>query len=225
MSVAAATNTTTTTSATGSSSGNAGVSANNMGNTQMFLKLLIAQMKNQDPTKPQDPTQMVTQLAQFNTLQQQISSNQYLKQMASAQSSNSSNAASYLGHTAVVNTSKFSFDGTNAQKFLVNLSSAAANATVNVVDSNGNTVATLNNGALPAGTTPLSWSGTMSNGLTAPIGQYSIQVNATDSSQQSVSSTTQTMGTVSAVDLSSTGTQLVVNGSPVSMSNISQIRM
>lgn len=220
MSVTSATNTTST----GTGSGNM-VSVNNMGNTDMFLQLLVAQMKNQDPTKPQDPTQMVTQLAQFNALQQQIDSNQYLQQIANTQSSNATNAASYLGHTAVVNTSKFSFDGSTAQKFMTNLSSAASNASVQIVDSNGNAVATLNNGALPAGTSSFTWDGTMDNGLTAPIGQYSIQVNATDSSGQTVSSTTQTLGTVSAVDLGSSGTQLVVNGSPVSMSNISQIRM
>jgi len=218
--------TATTPSATSSTSNSGGtVSSINMGNTDMFLKLLIAQMKNQDPTKPQDPTQMVTQLAQFNALQQQIDTNTYLQQMANAQSSNASNAASYLGHTAVVNTSNFTFDGSTAQKFLVNLGSAAANATVKIIDANGNTVATLNNGALPAGTSPFTWNGTMDNGITAPIGRYTIQVNALDNSHQSVSSTAQTMGTVSAVDLSSGNTQLVVNGSPVSISNISQIRM
>lgn len=36
----------------------------------LFLKLLVAQMQNQDPLNPQDPTQYVTQLAQFNTLEQ-----------------------------------------------------------------------------------------------------------------------------------------------------------
>ena len=33
----------------------------------LFLKLLVAQMKNQDPFNSQDPTQYITQLAQFNT--------------------------------------------------------------------------------------------------------------------------------------------------------------
>lgn len=223
MSIAATSTAPPATSPTSNSGGT--VSSVNMGNTSMFLQLLIAQMKNQDPTSPQDPTQMVTQLAQFNALQQQVDTNNYLQKIANAQSSNSTNAASYLGHTAVVNTSKFTFDGSTAQNFLVNLGSAAANATVKIIDSNGNAVATLNNGALPAGTSPFTWNGTMDNGLTAPIGQYSIQVNALDGSHQSVSSTTQTTGTVSAVDLSSGNTQLVVNGSPVSISDISQIRM
>lgn len=35
----------------------------------MFLKLLIAQMKNQDPLQPQDSTQYVAQLAQFTSLE------------------------------------------------------------------------------------------------------------------------------------------------------------
>jgi flagellar basal-body rod modification protein FlgD len=43
-----------------------------------FLTLLTAQLKSQDPTAPQDPTQFVTQLVQFNSLQQLIQINQDL---------------------------------------------------------------------------------------------------------------------------------------------------
>ena len=39
---------------------------------QMFLQLLVAQIKNQDPTSPQDPSQFVAQLAQFSQLEQVI---------------------------------------------------------------------------------------------------------------------------------------------------------
>ena len=218
MSVAAATNTT-------SANASGSVSSNNMGSTNLFLQLLVAQMKNQDPTKPQDPTQMVTQLAQFNTLQQQITSTQYLQQIAATQSSGSSNAASYLGHTAVVNSANFTFDGATAQKILVNMSGAASSASVQVVDPTGAVVATLNKAALPAGTSSFSWNGTTDSGSTAAAGNYSIQVNAADASGQTVTSTAQTMGTVSAVDLSSGSPQLVVNGSTVPLSNISQISM
>jgi flagellar basal-body rod modification protein FlgD len=43
-----------------------------------FLTLLTAQLKSQDPTAPQDPTAFVTQLVQFNSLQQLIQINQDL---------------------------------------------------------------------------------------------------------------------------------------------------
>jgi flagellar basal-body rod modification protein FlgD len=46
-----------------------------LGDEQIFLQLLVAQIKNQDPTKPVDSTQFMTQLAQFSNLEQLISLN------------------------------------------------------------------------------------------------------------------------------------------------------
>jgi flagellar basal-body rod modification protein FlgD len=67
-----------------------------------FLQLLTTELANQDPTQPQDPTQSVTQLAQFSALQ-------YTQQLTSAFQTFQSNfsvtqAASLLGKTATVNT-------------------------------------------------------------------------------------------------------------------------
>ena len=51
-------------------------STNTLTDTQsMFLTLLTTELKTQDPTAPQDPTQMVDQLVQFNSLNQLISIN------------------------------------------------------------------------------------------------------------------------------------------------------
>jgi flagellar basal-body rod modification protein FlgD len=46
-----------------------------------FLQLLIAQMKNQDPTKPTDPSQFVAQLASFSSVEQAIKTNNKLDTM------------------------------------------------------------------------------------------------------------------------------------------------
>lgn len=45
-------------------------------NENMFLQLLVAQLQNQDPLNPPDGTQFVTQLAQFQTLEQSINTGQ-----------------------------------------------------------------------------------------------------------------------------------------------------
>lgn len=53
--------------------------ANNMLNGNDFISLLTAELKHQDPTNPMDPTQFVSQLVQFNSLEQLISINQDLQ--------------------------------------------------------------------------------------------------------------------------------------------------
>ncbi len=63
-----------------------------LANTTVFLQLLVAQLKNQDPTNPADGTQFVTQLAQFSTLEQSTQMRQDLdaikQQLASTSASN-----------------------------------------------------------------------------------------------------------------------------------------
>jgi len=62
-------------SAVGAQSGAKEDAANSLGkfSESQFLTLLVAQLKNQDPLDPQDPTQFVSQLAQLTSLEQLIS--------------------------------------------------------------------------------------------------------------------------------------------------------
>jgi len=69
---------TTPTSGTGSQSSASSSTTSQSGgvNQNMFLQLLVAQLQNQDPLNPPDGTQFVTQLAQFQTLSQDITTGQ-----------------------------------------------------------------------------------------------------------------------------------------------------
>lgn len=62
-----------------------------------FLKLLIAQMKNQDPTQPMDPTEQVAQLATFSQVEQTIQTNKNLERLLT--SSALSEADAVIGRT------------------------------------------------------------------------------------------------------------------------------
>jgi flagellar basal-body rod modification protein FlgD len=62
---------------------------------QSFLKLLIAEMKNQDPTKPMDATQYVAQLATFSQVEQAVQTNAKLDRIL--QSSALSQADALIG--------------------------------------------------------------------------------------------------------------------------------
>jgi flagellar basal-body rod modification protein FlgD len=66
-----------------SNSADSTTATNNNGNTDMFLKLLVAQLKNQSSLDPVDPNQFVAQLAQFNTLNEVIQIRQLLQNSAS----------------------------------------------------------------------------------------------------------------------------------------------
>ena len=84
------------TSASSSASSQAAASALNV-DYNTFLKLLIAQMKNQDPTNPMDATQQVSQLATFSQVEQTIQTNKNLESLIS--SSVLSEAGSIIGKT------------------------------------------------------------------------------------------------------------------------------
>ena len=64
---------------------------------QSFLKLLVAQMKNQDPTDPMDSTQYMAQLAAFSQVEQSVQMNSKLDQML--QSSVLGQADALIGRT------------------------------------------------------------------------------------------------------------------------------
>ena len=61
-----------------------------LANEQTFLKLLVAQLQNQDPTQPQDGIQFVTQLAQFSGLEQNLQMRQDLDAILKTLQSNTS---------------------------------------------------------------------------------------------------------------------------------------
>jgi flagellar basal-body rod modification protein FlgD len=70
----AATTGTAGASSTGTSTTGASQQSQNLASQNVFLQLLVAQLKNQDPSQPTDGTQFVTELAQFTTLQEDTES-------------------------------------------------------------------------------------------------------------------------------------------------------
>ncbi|TLS68949.1 flagellar hook capping protein [Mariprofundus erugo] len=201
---------------------------NNLGSKDIFLKLLVAQMQFQNPMKPQDPTQMSSQLAQFNMVEQQTTSNTLLQKLIDAGAAGSASAtaggANYLGHTVTINESNINFDGTNPQPFDVSLDAAASAVQISVTDANGNVVRTAQLGAMTAGNTPLTWDGTTDTGTIAPAGAYTLSVTALDAGGNAVGCKVQRTGIVDAVRFGANGTELMVGGIAASLANITEIR-
>lgn len=199
---------------------------NDLGKKDIFLKLLVAQMQNQDPLKPQDATQMSAQLAQFNMIEQQMSTNELLTAMlANSQSGNSemATASSYLGHQVLADTSSFTFDGSSPVQFSIDLQGDAAAADVQIVDSFGRTVRTIQSGSLPSGINNLSWDGKTDAGTAANPDNYIIRIAATDNTGLPVPASTSISGLVTAVRLTPEGVKIMIGDTPVSIASIKEI--
>ncbi|MGY8666533.1 flagellar hook assembly protein FlgD [Bradyrhizobium sp. UFLA05-109] len=95
MNVTSATDTTSTQS---TSTGSTTSTATNTVDYNTFLQLLVAEMKNQDPTSPMDTSQYMSQFAQFSTVEQAVQTNSKLDSLLS--SSALSQADGLIGHTA-----------------------------------------------------------------------------------------------------------------------------
>lgn len=97
MITAPVSNQTISTNSNATSSASSTSSLNSMSNYNSFLQLLVSELKNQDPTKPMDPTQTLTQLATFSGVQQAVETNSLLGAMVV--NSGLSQAAGIVGKT------------------------------------------------------------------------------------------------------------------------------
>src|SRR6478752_7143173 len=85
------------TSGTGAQTATQAAAKSNTLNYNDFLKLMIAQLKNQDPLNPTDSTQYMSQIAQFSSVEQAINTNSKLDQLLV--NSNISQASTMIGLT------------------------------------------------------------------------------------------------------------------------------
>ena len=145
-----------------------------------FLKLLVAELKNQDPTSAQDPNQMVQQMTSYSMLEQAQNTNTLLQGLQlQTQGLFQAQATSLVGKTVRVTTDNFDLKSGSAS-LGVTLAGQAANVVLTIKDSAGNTVATLDEGSQTAGAHTFTWNGKNASGTTLADGTYTVKITAKD---------------------------------------------
>lgn len=152
--------------------------SNELGKNE-FMKLMIAQMENQNPLEPQDNGAFISQLAEFSSLEemQNISSsvNNFSTQF---QSSQALQASAMVGRTVLVPASESPLDANGAISGIVDLQESTSSLTIDIYNGSGEIVNQFNLGEQPAGTVPFVWDGTNSKGEQMPFDDYTIKAQA-----------------------------------------------
>jgi flagellar basal-body rod modification protein FlgD len=146
-------------------------------NQSDFLKLMVTQMTNQDPTKPMDSTQMVAQMAQFS----QVAATQELQQSFDTLASNLTGdqfvrASALVGREVLVPSKAGKLvDGQLGGA--VNVGTSGTYVNVQIKDASGTVVRTIPLGQPDAGLVQFTWDGKSDDGTQLDDGVY--QMSAT----------------------------------------------
>jgi flagellar basal-body rod modification protein FlgD len=139
-----------------------------------FLKLMTTEFQNQNPSQPADPTQMLSQLAQFSTVTGiQSMQNSISGLTNSLMSSQLLSGATLVGHQVLAPQNSFLLGANQTMNGAVDTPSGATTLAIAISDASGQVVRQF---AVPAqsGLTNFSWDGLEDDGTTAPPGNYSI---------------------------------------------------
>nr|CBA32058.1 hypothetical protein Csp_D30220 [Curvibacter putative symbiont of Hydra magnipapillata] len=171
------------------------------------MKLLVAQLNNQDPMNPMDNAQMTSQIAQINTVSGIQELNATMKSMAEQFTSMQVlQGASMVGHGVLVESGTLSIDG-GVAKGAVNLNSKADKVTIDIKTAGGQLLDTVDLGALPAGQSSFKWDASKYSGLT----NVNFKVTATQGGQ-AVKTTSLAQDTVTAVGTDNGAMSLQLKG-------------
>jgi flagellar basal-body rod modification protein FlgD len=139
-----------------------------------FLKLLTAQLRNQDPTSPLDSTQFVEQLASFSAVEQQIETNKKLESLAENLAvSGLEGATQWVGKQIEAVSSAARFQG-ETLNFVIPESNLGDSTEIRISDASGKVVYSEETDNQRR---QFSWNGENNDGDTVPNGDYVISVN------------------------------------------------
>jgi flagellar basal-body rod modification protein FlgD len=188
-----------------------------------FLKLLTAQLANQDPLQPVDNQAFIAQLAQFSSVEQlQGLSSRLDTLLLATASANQMSTASLVGKDVAFKADGADVAGGVASPVQVNLP-VRATVTAVIQDASGRTVRTLPLGARDAGTFDLGWDGRDQNGAALPAGHYTVKLSAKGADGTDVQAAARSRGRVTGVSFDGDATQLLVGSAHVKLADVFEI--
>jgi len=167
-----------------------------------FMKLLIAQLQNQDPLSPMDNQEFAVQLATFNSLEQLVGVNEKLESLASQQEVVTQfNTAALIGKQVVGKGDELDLGTIGDASLHYELEANAANVTVRVLSTSGTVVRQIDVASQKAGVQSVTWDGKNALGQRLPPGVYTFEVTAADVSGKALPVSKRVRGLVTGINL------------------------
>lgn len=189
--------------------------------SEMFMKLMIAQLQNQDPTNPADTTDFMQQIASMSTVENIGKLNTTVEQMSSSLLSSQAalQASSLVGQTVYTKTDQAQVGATKEVKGVVNLPVSTPDLRISIYDSTGTQVDSISMGAQNVGDHNFVW-----NAGDKPEGSYRIVAEAQVDGEYQIANSYIAYN-VNSVTLGQNGIGMKVNtdAGSVSMTDIKQI--
>lgn len=199
------------TTATSSSTGTSTPAAADDEGADRFLKLLVAQMNNQDPLNPMDNAQVTSQLAQINTVKGIDQLNGTMQKLLDRfQTGGPADAVPMVGRQVLVPGDKLDLPADGVAKAGFELASGASAVTIDVLDAGGKVIESQVRKNVQAGIQTFAWDGT-AGGKSMPAGTYGLRITAVNGGKP-VNATALTAATVEAALKTSSGTSLQLGG-------------
>ncbi|MFC1606768.1 flagellar hook assembly protein FlgD [Candidatus Latescibacterota bacterium] len=192
-----------------------------------FLKLLLAQLQNQDPLNPASNTEFIGQLAQFSSLEQMTTMNTTLEESLGynknlSESINNSMIVNVIGKEVTVESGVFQHNG-DARELSFELDRDAMSGKIEIIDGIDQVVRTLLLDPQSAGLRSVTWDGLTEIGVPAKDNEYSYVVTASDRAGNSVLSSPVFNGIVEGVSYRDGKAHLDIDGILVPFDRVKHI--
>ncbi|XPF93768.1 flagellar hook assembly protein FlgD [Colwellia sp. RE-S-Sl-9] len=150
---------------------------NGMLTQEDFFSLLTAELAHQDPTKPTDNNEMISQMTAFSTTDGVAQLNESFTSFAASMSSSQAlQASSLVGRSVLVDDNTFGMSEGDTVNGKIITDQDASNVNIYVENTAGEIIQTVAVGNMTAGEASFTWNGLDGNGDPAPTGAYRFRV-------------------------------------------------
>ena len=190
-------------------------------NFEMFLTLLTTQLRNQDPLSPMDGNQFTQQLVQMTSVEQQLLSNDLLRQIAGRGDNAFTEAVDLIGKGVTAESPDATLTA-NGATWSFDLPYAAKSVKLEIYNAGGTKVWEGPASSLAKGRQSVEWDGQI-GGKAAPPGVYTLKVAAVDSQGAAMKTPIYTEGLVTGVEEKDGAILLSVGRSTIPMSKVQSV--